>query len=171
MALVIEDGSLVANAAAFVGVAEVRAFAALRASIVPATGSPGDAEIECAIIKAGDFLEALRGQFRGFAVSASQSLCFPRSGIVLDGFELAQNVIPEALKKAQCQLAIEILSGVDLQPTGDGREIIREKLDVIETEYKPGAGGAAQPVLTKAMAFLAPLLSNGISGGLKVGRA
>jgi hypothetical protein len=56
-------------------------------------------------------------------------------------------------------------------PTGDGREVIREKIDVLETEYAPGSGGAAQPVLSKVRAFLAPVLKTAGSGGLKVSRA
>lgn len=165
MPLVIEDGSLQAGANSFVTVAEVRAFATLRASTLTAT----DPEVEAAAIKAIDFIEALRGQFRGRKVSADQSLQYPRTGATLDGFAIAEDAIPKVLKDAQCQLAIDVLAGTDLQPSGDGREVIREKLDVLETEWKPGAGGNPQPALTKARALLAPLLSTG--GGLAVTRA
>jgi Putative DnaT-like ssDNA binding protein len=163
MALVIEDGSLVAGANAYVTVAEVRAFAGARASTVPAVGAPGDAEIEAAVIAATDYLEALRDRYKGTKVDGDQSLQFPRNNVYLDGFPVLATVIPALLKAAQCQLAIEVAAGLDLQPTGDGLPIKKEKVDVIETEYFSGSG-APQPIVTKARALLTPLFKD--SGGL-----
>lgn len=167
MALVIEDGSLVTGANAFVTVAEVRAFAGARAS----TLAQDDPAIEKAVILAGDFVEALRGQFRGRKVTADQALQFPRLDLTVDGYPVAKDAIPKVLKDAQCQLALYVLAGTELQPSGNGREVIREKIDVLETEWKPGTGSNPQPALTKARALLAPLLSGGAFGGLTVGRA
>lgn len=164
MALVIEDGSLVAGANSFVTVAEVRAFAEVRASTLPVA----DGDVEAACIRAMDYINAFRDKFKGIKVAASQALQWPRVGASVDGFELAQTEIPGVLKDAQCQLAVDA-AALDLQPSGDGREVIREKVDVLETEYRPGAGGNPQPALTKARAMLEPLLRSG--GGLAVGRA
>lgn len=169
MPLIIEDGSLPIGANSFVTVAEVRAFAALRASTIPANDPAGDAAIEAAAIKAVDFIEALRNQFKGTKATQVQDLCFPRHGMTVDGFIVSPDEIPKVLRSAQCQLALDVLAGVDLQPSGDGREKIREKIDVLETEWKPGSGANPQPGLTKARALLAPLLSTG--GGLTVSRA
>lgn len=169
MSLVIEDGSLPTGANAFVGVAEVRAFAAFRASTIPAEDPAGDAAIEAAIVKATDFIEGLRDRFQGSKATQAQELCFPRYGMRVDGFIVSPDEIPKVLKSAQCQLALDALAGVDLQPSGDGREKIREKIDVLETEWKPGGGSNPQPGLTKARALLAPLLKTG--GGLTVSRA
>jgi hypothetical protein len=171
MALVIEDGSLVSGATSYVSVAEVRAYAAARASNLPASGSPGDAAIEAACIVAIDFLESFRGEFQGKKVeAATQALQWPRTGATLDGAEIPSTIIPKILKDAQCQLAIESVNGLDLMPTGDGREVIRKKIDVLETEYRPGSGGAAQPVLTRVRALLQPLLKIGF-GQIKTVRA
>lgn len=171
MPLVIEDGSLVPDATSYVSVADVRAYAAARASTIPAADPSGDAAIEAACIVANDYLETFRGEFKGVKVSpATQSLQWPRNGATLDGAEIPANAIPKLLKDAQCQLAIENVNGLDLMPTGDGREVIRKKIDVLETEWKPGAGGAAQPILTKVRKMLEPLLS-GSGFGLKVIRA
>lgn len=168
MPLVIENGSLVAGANSYVSVAEARAYATARASTLPAD----DTEVEAALIVAMDFLESLRGEYQGRKVNpATQSLQWPRTGVQIDGWDVPANHIPKELKDAQCQLAIESASGVDLMPTGDGREVIREKVDVLETEWAPGSGGAAQPIFTKVRAFLAPLLSAGGFGGIKVTRA
>lgn len=171
MPLVIEDGSLVANANSFVSVAEVRAYANARTSPIPTNDPAGDAAIEAACIVAIDFLETFRGEYQGGKVDpASQSLQWPRSGVTIDGWQVPTNTIPKLLKDAQCQLAIDVAAGVDLMPSGDGREVIRKKIDVLETEYAPGSGGAPQPILTKARALIEPLLSSGF-GGLRVIRA
>lgn len=168
MSLVIENGSLVAGANSYVSVAEARAYAEARASTFPA----GNAEAEAALIVANDYLESLRAEFKGSKVDpATQSLQWPRQGVQIDGWNVPVDHIPKELKAAQCQLAIEAAAGTDLMPTGDGREVIREKVDVLETEYAPGAGGSPQPYLAKARALLAPLLSAGGFGGIKVTRA
>lgn len=168
MALVIENGSLVAGANSYVEVEEARAYADARAS----TFTGDDAEVEAALIVAMDFLESLRAQYQGSKVDpAGQSLQWPRTGVVIDGWQVPITHIPKELKAAQCQLALESAAGTDLMPTGDGREVIREKVDVLETEYAPGAGGAPQPYLAKVMAFLEPLISTGGFGGIKVIRA
>lgn len=166
MALVIENGSLVSGAVSFVTVAEARAYASVRAFTVPAEDAEGDLELEAALVGAADFLESLRGQFKGELVSpGTQALQWPRTGVVFEGYELPDDEIPAPLKNAQCQLAIEVVNGLDLMPTGDGREVIKEKVDVIEVEYAEGAGGNPQPIPTKARALLAPLLKTSQSSG------
>jgi len=167
MPLVIEDGSLVANANSYVSVADARAYAEARASNFPTN----DAEGEAALIVAMDYLESLRGEYQGSKVSPGvQSLQWPRTGVVIDGWDVPYTFIPSELKFAQIQLAIESANGTDLMPTGDGREVIREKIDVLETEWAPGSGGAAQPIFAKVQAFLAPLLNSGGLGRMKVTR-
>lgn len=171
MALVIENGSLVAGANSYVSVAEARAYAAARASTFPADDVDGNIAAEAALIVAMDYLESFRDQFKGRKVDpATQALQWPRTGVQIDGWDVPADHIPNELKAAQMQLAVEGAAGTDLMPTGDGREVIREKVDVLETEYAPGAGGAPQPVLAKVRALLAPLLSAGF-GGIKVTRA
>jgi hypothetical protein len=167
MALVIENGSLVAGANSYVSVAEARAYAAARASTLP----EDNAEVEAALIVAVDYLESLGAKYQGKKVDpATQELQWPRQSVEIDGWQVPVDTIPKQLKNAQIQLAIENAAGVDLMPTGDGREVIREKVDVLETEWAPGSGGAAQPVFPKVEALLTPLMSAGF-GGIKVKRA
>ena len=167
MPLVIENGSLVQDANSYVSVADARAYAEARASTFPAD----DTEAEAALIVAMDYLESLRAEYQGSKVSPGvQALQWPRTGVVIDGWEVPITHIPNELKFGQIQLAIESANGTDLTPTGDGREVIREKVDVLETEYAPGAGGSPQPVFVKVRAFLAPLFSTGGLGRIKVTR-
>lgn len=170
MPLVIETGSVVTGANSFVSVSDARAFASARASTLPAS----DSAVEAALIGAKDYLETFRDRFQGAKVSPGvQPLQFPRKGVYLEGWDVPENVIPQLLKDAQCQLCLDSFDGagnpVDLMPSGDGREVIREKVDVIETEYSPGAGGSPQPRFTKALHLISPLLRSG--GALRVIRA
>jgi hypothetical protein len=76
--------------------------------------------------------------------------------------------VPELVKRAQCQLAIDAAT-YDLMPTGAGREVVREKVDVIETEYAQRGSASVTPLFHKALSFLCPLFRNS-SGRLRVVR-
>lgn len=159
MALIIEDGSGVANADSFSTVAEARAYASARGVTLPVD----DLEVEVLLRKAADFIEALESQLKGSRVLSSQALAWPREGVyIFDDIEpLVSSEIPALLKKAQNQLAIDAVT-FDLQPTGTGRETIREKVDVIEVEYSSSGSGTIKPQFTKALSILEPFF---ISGG------
>jgi hypothetical protein len=161
MALIIEDGNIVSNANSYVTLAEARAFALARGVTLSAV----DATLEPFVIKAMDFLESLRSEYQGTKISKDQRLQWPRTGVVCDGFDIADDEIPTVLKDAQCQLIVDGSSGSDLLPNSDGREVIREKIDVLETEYAPSSsGGTPSPTFTKALALLQPLFEASASG-------
>ena len=154
MALVVEDGTIVAVANTYVTVAELDSFAALRGVTLPAT----EPEKEVLIIKAADYIESFRDRFQGSKVSQSQPMQWPRYDVTIDGFEIASDEIPQDLKTAQLQAAIEVNAGADLQePTG--KAIKREKVDVIEVEYEAGGSTVAQS-FPAVDASLDALLSN-----------
>jgi len=157
MALIIEDGSPVADANSYVTAANVTEFATLRGITL---SSVADAHVESLIIKAMDFLESQEPRFRGSRVSADQMLSWPRQDVQLNGFDFPSTAIPVQLKKALCQLAIDA-DTLDLMPTTDGREVIKEKVDVIETTYAESNSASPQPALTAFFSLLAPLLSSG----------
>lgn len=166
MAVIVEDGSIVADANAFVTVDEARAFSLARASTV--LDALTDTQVEAHIIAATDFIQTLEKRFQGSRVDVAQMLSFPRSGVSLYGFAVAATAIPEELKSGQCQLVLDLAGGVDLLPVETGREVLVQKVDVIETEYAPGSSAA--PVLRRAFGFLEALFKTG-AGGLVVNRA
>jgi hypothetical protein len=164
--LVVEDGSLISGAVTYVTVSEVRDFAAARGI----TNLPEpDSGVEALIIRAMDYLENLEQRFQGGRVSVDQPLAWPRGGVVIHGHPVAENVIPQALKNAQCQLALDAQS-IDLTPNGTGREVIRQKVDVIETQYAPTGSGSVLPQLNKATAYLEPLFRTTLSMFARVTR-
>lgn len=169
MALVIEDGSGVAGANSYATVAEARAYAEARGLSLPAAPA-GDAAVEKALVLACDKLETYR--FKGDKTDEANALAWPRANVYIGAAvaALAEDAIPDKLKQAQCQFAVESAAGTDLQPTGTGREVIRTKVDVLEKEYAPTGSGTVTPQFNKAEALLAPLLASGGAFGLTVVR-
>lgn len=167
MALIIEDGSGVAGANSYATVAEARAYALARGLSLPAA----DADVEKALVLACDKIETYR--FKGNKTDEANALEWPRAGVYVgaSSVELANDEIPDRLKMAQAQFAAESAGGTSLQPTGTGREVIRTKVDVLETEYAPRGSGSVTPQFNKAEALLAPLLTSGGAFGLTVTRA
>ena len=158
-----ETGAIIANANTYGTVEGLRAYAVARGVELPAE----DAECEVLLVQAMDYLEAQECEWNGHRVSADQELSWPRKCVRINGFPLDEDAIPKLLISAQYQLAIEAAS-LDLMPTGDGREVKMEKLDVIETEYfQSGVGSAAQPSFPKVDALLAPL--KGVNSGYGFG--
>lgn len=152
MALIIEDGTIVADANSYVTVAEIQAFASLRGLTLPAT----DAEVEILAIKAMDYLLSLEDHYQGFRVNSEQPVSFPRESVYIYGFYIGQ-VIPKQLKLAQSQLAFDWQAS-DLQATGDGREVIETAVGPLKKKYATSGTTNAQINPTAAMAFLEPLL-------------
>lgn len=154
MALVIEDGTGVAGATSYVTLIEARAYATARGLIFPAV----DSDLEALLVKAMDYLETLRAEFKGTKVFGFGYRQWPREGVVIDGLELAATAIPEELKNGQIQLAVEFQT-VDPMATTFGQVVKREKVDVIETEYAVNyKEGPAPTRMPRVQAILAPLL-------------
>jgi len=143
MAFVVEDGSAKSEANALVTLEECTSYHQQRGNSAW-TGT--QAEMEAAIVKASDHLcRAYR--WRGRRVSADQGLCWPRGaedGLLplLDGegFAIPRDGVPPAVRQACCELALEAVAGRELGPVRErGGMLRREKVDLVEVEYAPGA--------------------------------
>jgi hypothetical protein len=150
-ALVIEDGTIVANATSYVEVDEARAYAAARGI----TLSVDDTVIDVLAIKAMDYLEAQRARYQGWKVSEIQCLQWPRYEVLIDNIEVEPTSIPILLKQAQCRLMMELNAGVDLYPNRTSQIVKSEKVGPIETEYFQGS--SLMPSLSAVDAILEPL--------------
>lgn len=161
MALIVEDGTGLANSNSYVDEAQARAYAEARGIELPAD----DAELGAMLISAMDYLEAQRARYQGTKTYPGvQALQWPRTGVILDcSYVLPDNVIPVELKSAQMQLALEVFAGNTLMPSSDGRVVKREKVDVIEREFMTGqdlgTGGLPSPSFPIVDGLLAPLFA------------
>lgn len=154
MALVVEDGSIVAGANSFVSRAEIISYASARGITLP-----DDETTDVLGIKAMDYI--VIQCFKGDLVLDAE-VPFPRSGLVTgDTADDYVHSIPNALKLAQMQLAVDVHNGVDLTPSATPSPLLkRSKVGPLEREFfAPGAAtldGTAP--LTVASALLAPFL-------------
>ena len=101
---------------------------------------------------------------QGERASAQQSLPFPRVDVYAYGYFVPSDSIPQSLKDAQCQAAIDSQT-IDLLPAQNVSNVQSEKVGQLSRSYFNG--GSYQGVQLKSVdAFLNPLLRN--SGSLGV---
>jgi hypothetical protein len=129
MPVIVEDGTIVANANSYASEAELATYASDRGITIAGT----DTQL---LIRAMDYIE--QQNFQGFKSTKDQALQWPRYGVWIDGYDIASDVIPVLLKEAQMEAAIAVDGGND--PMANvGRETKKEKLGDLEVEYMDGA--------------------------------
>lgn len=132
MAFVVETGAGLSNANSYASVAAANAYYTERGNT--SWGPLTTTAKEAALIKATDYLEAVyRSAWKGYRVGAAQALSWPRTGVIVDGFPVADNVVPNVVVNACIEMALRANDGELL--ADQGQRIVREKVDVIETEY------------------------------------
>lgn len=161
MALIVEDGSIVPGADSFISVADARDLAAKFGKHLPAD----DTACETALRQAVLYIQLSEPQMCGRRVSAEQSLCYPRTGVSINGFPVANNVIPETLKMAQVAAAQEFGSGVVARGNDDGRVTSHEEVvGAVVAEYFNNGNAGNTVKLTAADDALKPLICGGNNG-------
>lgn len=135
MPLVVETGSCVAGANAFVTRAEFIEFAEL---YYPGTTVPDTTATDGAIVRASLWLSSYPSWEGSKACDCTTLLAWPRSGVTdCDGCEYDDDVIPEIVKQATYIAAlVELASPGSLTPSiTPGQRVKRNKVDVIEQEF------------------------------------
>lgn len=139
--LIVEDGSIVADANSYVTYDYALAYHALRGNSAWAAGS--ELNQQYAIIRATQAVDSIyKGKWKGTPTEyGTQELEWPRQGVEVNGVELDDDLIPASLKKAVCEAALrELAEANSMTPDLDrGGEIKRVKADTVEVEYMDGA--------------------------------
>jgi hypothetical protein len=168
MALIVEDGTIIAGANSYVSRTDIIGYASARGIILA-----DDDATDVLAIKAMDYLALFDDQWKGSRVTPEQDLAWPRKNARTSAGTLSPEMIPTALVRAQCELCLIANAGNVLLPTttAENAFIKKEKVDVIETEYSEAValkmlGQLPQMPLVDAM--LKPLLD--VSVGLKTRR-
>lgn len=164
MALIVEDGSIVAGADSYISRVDVIAYAAKRGVTLA-----DDDTTDQKVIKAMDYLAYYDGRWKGEQVEPDvQSLAWPRKyAYIGSGYSpFPDDQIPANLVKATAELTMHVNAGVNLLPTvsGDTAFVTREKVDVIETEYSEAVALAVMGSLPTM-----PLVESLLSGLLNYG--
>lgn len=158
MALIVEDGTGVANADSYTSVGTARTYALKRGITLSAV----DATLEVYLTKALDYLETLADRYKGTKVADTNALQWPRKDVIIDGVNLATNVIPKNLIGAQIMLAVAVQGGLELLPTVDGTPfIIEDTTGPLTTKYSEKITVSGVPIVRSADALLLPLLRGG----------
>ena len=134
MALVVEDGTGVANADSYVSVADFESWATKRGYLLP----PAEADVESLLYKACDFIE--RKRFIGEVEFTSQGLSFPRLITDSEGVAVSTGV-PAKLKTSQMLLAMESMNG-PLTTAARAQKYTATKIDAIYLKYADASKGS-----------------------------
>lgn len=153
MALIVEDGTGIANANTYVTDAEYVAYAASRGLTIGADETAREREL----ISATDFLEKFRAQYQGVKTVQTNPLQWPRRGAAIDCFAIANNVIPEELKRAQMEAGAYSF-GAQLTTNTAQQNVQREKLATLEVTYFYN-GSAGDGALDRINQWLQPLFN------------
>lgn len=171
-----------ASANSFVTEAEAIAYAADRLNLPSGWATVSGADLaedeKKALIAATQDVDRLT--FQGYRTTTTQALSWPRSYVVdpdasisavVDQLERLpyydDDVVPTRLKEAVIELAFEHLrANITIQDANVG--VIRKRVDVLETEWQPGARAVGLSRFPRVMDRLRPLLG---PAGLQVARS
>ncbi|GGA05625.1 DnaT-like ssDNA-binding protein [Dyella caseinilytica] len=173
MALIVEDGTGLPDAEAYISAADASAYFAARGVVAWAALSVADQE---SALRAGcDFMESrytwqgerttasLRLAY-GYAVPSStvpQGLSWPRRGVRADGVNLPADQVPVQIARANAELALRASAG-ELAPD-EGSQVTRETIGPITTEYAAGARQNPRYAAVEALVSRFTLAAGGIA--------
>lgn len=177
--LVVEDGTGLETANTYISATDADLY---NANLGRAEWSVLDVEVKAAaLIKATQFIDA-SFQWIGKKKTSAQGLKWPRiegktpEGIEIqlsdsDGFGIEG--VPSPVSKAVAETAFLSLSNDLFQVADPNGKVIRDKTDVLETEYQPESPSLkpAAPTLFSAVNLMLRGLYSATTGGMVIGKA
>jgi hypothetical protein len=164
MPLIIEDGTGKVDGQSYMSVDDFEAMATLRgAALTTEFGSS-----EQVLLTAMTYIESQT--FIGFKNTRAQALQWPRSGVVIDGYDYEPEEIPGELISALYETAIAVDAGLNPLAT-TGRATKREKVGDLEVEYMDNARAASTfPAINAALKKIVLTLPSSSVGVVQVVR-
>ena len=166
MALIIEDGSVVVSANSYVTDSEYTAWATLNQFTLSDTAGRESAAVKAYNLITSDYESGLSG----YRIEKAQTGAFPRSQLVVRGFDVDSDEIPNDIKNAQMMLMANIIDGAATNgftsTSESGQLTSMEVVGVYKESYQ--AGTASGDPLTSFPAVdkvLAPYMSTTGRGG------
>ena len=148
MALVVEDGSIVANANSYVTRSDFMAWSLRRGYTVA-----DDVLADNKLVIAFDFINGIESSLAGLLSVREQTGAYPRTDLVLQTYSWLSTEIPTQAIDYQMSLALDQVNGIDIfnPPQSDSVAVKRSKVEgAVEEEY----------AVSDAPAFLYQSLSN-----------
>lgn len=132
MAIVVEDGSGLANADSYISVADADTYHAAQGN--PSTWSTSDTEEkEAALRVATAYLDNRFGlRWAGRRINQTMALAWPRYEVVdRDGWTVSSTAVPTGIKNATAYVALKVREGDTLVPDVDaGTDAVAESVTV-----------------------------------------
>ena len=128
MAIIVENGSVVAGANSYITLDEYRTWANARGF----TSQDSDTILERYVLRAMDFLE--RQNFIGNKANENQPLQWPRTEALIDGYYADATEIPPDVKRSLYEATKSEIDGIS-ELANLERRTIREKIGDIEVQY------------------------------------
>ena len=154
MSLIIENGSIIANANSYVTDAEYVAYAGKRGLTIGDKSTDREKEL----IQAMDYIFNLESKMYGVRTEDTQENAYPRTGVYIRDVLLNANTIPTELKRGQMEAA-SAANAFNLLINTTSSNTKKEKLDTLEVEYF--SGGSFETVrLDRVNNYMKPLLKN-----------
>lgn len=163
MALVVEDGTGLANADSYISEADADVYVA---AFEPEGKADWDAatsgEKEVALRKAAQWLDVTYVLlWKGSRIDEDMALDWPRKNVVSEGALLDSDAVPERVRQAQVEAAVRLLSEELLADVSVGTDAIqreRAKLGPLEEEVSYIGSKDTQVRVPKVFALLKGLL-------------
>lgn len=161
MSLTVEDGTIVEGADSYVTREAFIIYAASRGVTI------ADSEDTDEILrKAFDYIDSLEPKLKGFRRNYSYANAYPREDVTIDGYYWPSDEIPNAVKRAQYELGLDINAGVDLynRKASESTPVKRVRVEgVVEKEY--AVSDRPQPARRSLSRYLLAKLmkNNGLS--------
>ena len=159
MAIIVEDGSIVANANSYVTRANFITYAADRGITIANTTAS-----DVFLIKSAEHIDAHEDNLKGTRVQRSQAMAFPRNDLTIEGWYWAGNEIPRHVVLCQYAFALDLAAGIDIlnRPQNPGLAKRSETVfGAVSVEYAIGASPNQKLSRTStADALLYALLKN-----------
>jgi hypothetical protein len=165
MALVVEDGSGLSNAEAYISEADADTYFTAHGDPTTWTNAT-TAQKEVALREGTAYLDLNYGlKWKGTRSSTTQALTWPRQNCAgLDSEAIASTAIPQQLKDANCEAALDYLTDGDLFPDVTGSEVgakrTRVKVGEIEEEVEYAGTKTLRKVYQRVHKLIAPFISS-----------
>jgi len=162
--LIIEDGSVVANANSWVTDDEYKAFAKLKGYAIPATQPDREANLA----NAYDFINfTYEQQLQGWRVTPqTQTGCMPRTNIYAYDVLVDSTTIPQDFKNAQMLASFSINDGVDTNAVKDSADLASfEVVGAYKEAYQDGSNTPTLAQMPAVSKVLKPYTNAGLNGG------
>ncbi len=155
MSLIVENGTGLSSAESYISEPDSVTYQLLRGNTTWNTITV--AQREEALRRATDYMgQVYRQRWQGTRVNSVQALDWPRYEVVVDGYYLLSNVIPQAVKNACAELALKAAAGELYADQSQG--VLSEQVGPIKVEYDKSS---PLKVRYKAIdALLAPFFSD-----------